>query len=153
MLDEIDVKILNVLQENARTPNAEIARRIGMAPSAVLERIRKLEERKIIEAYEVRLNSRAISLGLTAFVFVQTNDPYGTMRSARLLAEIPEVVEVHHIAGEDCYLVKVRTKDTDSLGRLLRDEFGKIEEITSTKTTIVMHTLKETTALPLSCLK
>ncbi len=149
MFDKVDIKILKILQQNARTPNAEIARQIGMAPSAVLERIRKLEERGVIEGYEVRLNSRALALGLTAFIFVQTNDPYGTMKSAKLLTEVPEVVEVHHIAGEDCYLVKIRTKDTESLGTLLRNEFGKIKEISSTRTTIVMNTLKETTALPL----
>jgi Lrp/AsnC family leucine-responsive transcriptional regulator len=65
------------------------------------------------------------------------------------VAEFPEVLEVHHVAGEDCFLVKVRTKDTESLGRLLRDRIGRIESITSTRTTIVLGTVKEGSHLPL----
>ncbi len=67
-IDETDYKILVILQEKARIPNAEIARQVGMAPSAVLERIRKLEEHGIIEGYEVRLNPQPFNQGLTAFV-------------------------------------------------------------------------------------
>ena len=65
------------------------------------------------------------------------------------VAEIPEVLEVHHVAGEDCLLVKVRAKDTESLGRLLRDRLGRIETITSTRTTIVLGTVKESSHLPI----
>ena len=68
MIDDVDEKILNILQENARTPNAEIARRVGMAPSAVLERLRKLEERGVIEGYAVRVRPKAVGLGLLAAV-------------------------------------------------------------------------------------
>ena len=150
MIDDTDKKILAILQENARTPNAEIARRVGMAPSAVLERIRKLEERGVIEGYEVRLNPQAISMGLLAYIFVRTNDPFGSMQTARRMAEQPEVQEVHHIAGEDCYLIKVRAKDTNALGLILRKQLGEIAEVTSTRTTIVLTTLKETFRLPLN---
>jgi Lrp/AsnC family leucine-responsive transcriptional regulator len=149
MIDEIDAKILNIIQENSRTPNAEIARQVGMAPSAILERIRKLEERGLIQGYTVRLNARALGLGLLAYVFVRTDDRVGKVSTAEKLAEIPEVQEIHHIAGEDCYLAKVRTADTKSLGRLLREQFGAIKSIISTRTTIVLETIKESTTLPL----
>jgi Lrp/AsnC family leucine-responsive transcriptional regulator len=149
MIDEIDKRILNILQENARTPNAEIARQVGLVPSAILERIRKLEERGVVKGYGVRLDGRAIGLGLLAFVLVRTDEFAGESKAASALAEMPEVLEVHHIAGEDCFLVKVRTADTEALGRLLRDQISVIESVRSTRTTIVLHTTKETEALPL----
>ena len=149
MIDGIDKKILRILQENARTPNTEIARQVGLVPSAILERIRKLEERGVIEGYGVRLNGRALGLGLLAFVLVRTDELCGESKAANALANIPEVLELHHIAGEDCFLVKVRTADTEELGRLLREQIGVIESVRSTRTTIVLHTTKETEALPL----
>jgi Lrp/AsnC family leucine-responsive transcriptional regulator len=149
MIDEIDKQILTIVQENARIPNAEIARQVGMAPSAILERIRKLEERGLIQGYTVRLNARALGLGLLAFIFVKTDERISKVNTATKLIKVPEVQEVHHIAGEDCYLVRVRTTDTEALGRLLREDFGAIKSIVSTRTTIVFETIKETTALPL----
>ena len=149
MIDDIDRKILTIVQENARTPNAEIARQVGMAPSAVLERIRKLEERGLIQGYVARLNAREVDWGLLAFVFVRTDDRVGQGNTAAKLAAIPEVLEVHHVAGEDCYLLKVRAADTETLGQLLRERLGEIKSVVSTRTTIVMKTVKETTALPL----
>jgi Lrp/AsnC family leucine-responsive transcriptional regulator len=149
MIDGIDKKILRILQENARTPNTEIARQVGLVPSAILERIRKLEERGVIQGYGVRLNGRAIGLGLLAFVLVRTDELCGESKAASALANIPEVLELHHIAGEDCFLVKVRTADTEELGQLLREQIGVIESVRSTRTTIVLHTTKETEALPL----
>ncbi len=144
MNDEIDEKILTILQQDARASNAEIARQLGMAPSAIFERIRKLEARGVIEGYETRLNPHALSAGLLAFVFVRDEGAYGTLETGAALAAIPEVQEVHNVAGEDCYLVKVRVADTDALSRLLRERFGAIPSIRSTRTTIVLDTLKET---------
>jgi Lrp/AsnC family leucine-responsive transcriptional regulator len=146
--DDIDRQIMAILQENARTSNAEIARRVGMAPSAVLERVRKLEERGIIEGYTARLSPRALERGLVAFVFVRADEPLGHEDAGRVLASLPEVQEVHHVAGEDCYLVKVRAADPESLGRLLRERFGSIGSVRSTRTTVVLETVKETCALP-----
>lgn len=150
MIDEIDTIILNILQKNARTSNAEIARQVGLAPSAVFERLRKLEERGVIEGYSVTLNPKAIGLPLVCFVFVRSSERAGSVTTAERLAEIPEVLEVHHVAGEDCFLAKVRAADTEAVGRMLRERFGRIATIASTRTTIVLETVKETTALPIS---
>lgn len=149
MIDAVDRKILEILQTNARISNAEIARRVDMAPSAVYERIKKLEERGVICGYTSRLDARALGLGLLAFIFVRAEEGVGDTGTAELLARIPEVQEVHHIAGEDCYLVKVRTADTEALGQLLREQFGTLESVRSTRTTIVLETTKETNGLPL----
>ncbi len=148
-LDATDHAILGMLQDNARVANAEIARRVDMAPSAVYERIRKLEDRGLIRGYEARLGARELGYGLVAFVFVRTADRPGTHGTGAALAALPQVQEVHHVAGEDCFLLKVRAADTESLGLLLRD-LGAIATVTSTRTTIVLHTLKETACLPLA---
>lgn len=147
MIDDIDRQILNILQQNARTPNAEIARQVGMAPSAVLERIRKLETRGVIRGYEARIDPEALGLSLLAFVFVRADDTVGE-RTGEALAEIPEVQEVHHIAGEDCYLAKVRVRDAKTLGRLLRERFAGSGTIRSTRTTVVLETLRESAQVP-----
>jgi Lrp/AsnC family leucine-responsive transcriptional regulator len=152
MIDATDREILKILQQNARTSNAEIARQVGMAPSAILERIRKLEGRGVIRGYEARIDPEALGLTLLAYIFVRTNDFGGERRTGELLARIEEVQEVHHIAGEDCFLVKARVRDARTLGRLLRERFAASGGVTSTRTTIVLETLHETTRLPLDVL-
>src|SRR5215211_2018670 len=103
MINEIDRKILNIMQTDARISNVEIARQVGLAPSAVLERVRKLEERGVIRGYVADIDAAQIGFGLTAFVFVRTQS---CRTIDRVLAAIPEVLEVHDVAGEDCYLLK-----------------------------------------------
>ncbi|WP_165073354.1 Lrp/AsnC family transcriptional regulator [Paludisphaera rhizosphaerae] len=149
MIDDIDRQILNYLQTEARITNAELARRVGMVPSGVLERVKKLEERGLLRGYEARVDARKLGYGLVAFTFVKSDDPVGGVASAQVLAAIPEVQEVHHIAGEDCYLIKIRTSDVEALGKLLREKIGVIPSIRSTRTTIVMETLKETATVPI----
>ena len=79
MIDEVDLKMLNILQRDARASNVEIARAVGLAPSATLERIRKLEQRGLIRGYEARLDSAALGRGQVAFVFVRTNERAGAL--------------------------------------------------------------------------
>jgi Lrp/AsnC family leucine-responsive transcriptional regulator len=147
MIDGTDAKILAILQDDGRTSNAELARQVGLTPSAVFERIRKLEERGIVRGYTALVDPSAVGLGLLAFVLVRSADSYGTERVAQAIAKAPEVLEVHNVAGEDCYLVKVRAVDTKDLGRVLRKRFGGVKAISSTRTIIVLNTIKETTAL------
>lgn len=149
MIDATDLQILTILQSNARTANAEIARQLDMAPSAILERIRKLEQRGVIRGYEARIAPEALGLGLLAFVAVRTEERGGEECAGERLARIPEVQEVHHVAGEDCYLLKVRVQDARSLGRLLQERIKPVESVRATRTTVVLHTLRESSLLPL----
>lgn len=148
-IDDIDLQILEILQEKARIPNAEVARQVGMAPSAVLERIRKLEERGIIEGYEVRLNPQDFGQGLTAFVQVATQRS-GNRSLAEALAAVTGVQEVHQVAGEDGYLVKLRISDNAELGQILRDEIIALQGVQQTRTSIVLNTVKETRKIDLN---
>lgn len=143
MIDDTDRAILTILQSAARTANAEIARRVGLAPSAVFERIRRLEERGVIRGYVADLDPAAVGRGLTAFVAIRAGERSFEGAVGRALAAIPSVQEVHHVAGDDCYLVKARVADIAALSALLRDEIGAIPQVTSTRTTIVLGTAKE----------
>ena len=147
VLDNTDLQILERMQANARISNADLARELNMAPSAVLERVKKLEQKGIIEGYSTRIKPEALELKLLAFIFIKTSEGPGNASVAKQLVKIPEVQELHHIAGEDCYLAKVRAKDPQSLIHLMREKF-KNPNILSTKTTIVLETLKETNQLP-----
>jgi len=150
MINIIDRKILTILQDGARTSNAEIARQVGLAPSAIHARLQKLEETGLIAGYTTRLDAAALGFGLTAFIFVRTEDTPGHIDSAVRLAALPEIQEIHHVAGEDCILVKVKVADTQSLARLMREEIGAIPTVKSTRTTIVLETIKESASLPLA---
>src|SRR3989442_15814198 len=90
MIDDIDLKILTIIRSDARISNAEVARQICMTPSAVFERIRKLEERGVIRGYETRLNPKVLGLGLLAFVFVRTDGTAGELTAAERLAGCSE---------------------------------------------------------------
>lgn len=148
-MDDIDLRILDQLQTNASISNSGLAKKLGMAPSAILERVKKLEQKGVIEAYVTRIKPEALNLKLLAFVFVKSSEGPGNANVAKQLSKLPEVLELHHIAGEDCYLVKIRANDPQSLIHLMREKFGKIPNILSTKTTIVLETLKENNYLPI----
>ena len=147
MLDDIDRKILEILQADGRTTNVDLARQVGMAPSAVFERVRRLEQRGVITCYAARVNPKAVDRPLLAYVLVRSDERIGTSSSGEALAKLPEVLEVHHVAGQDSYLVKVRVKDPEALGKLLRDRFGAIESVRSTQSIIALDTFKDTWAL------
>jgi len=146
-IDDIDIQILQRLQDNARETQADISRAVGLAPSAVLERIRKLEARRIIRGYAAQIDPAALGQGMLAFVAVRSAEGPGDDSVARTLGELPEVLEVHHVAGDDCYLVKVRARSPEHLGELLRTQIGTIPRVRSTRTTVVLETVKETSRL------
>jgi Lrp/AsnC family leucine-responsive transcriptional regulator len=148
MLDAVDRRLITLLQTNARMSNAEIARRLQMAPSATYERTRKLEDRGVVHRYEARVAPEEVDLGMVAFLFVRSSGKPGELETGEDLARIPNVQEVHHVAGEDCFLAKVRVRDAQDLSRLMREQIGKIDSVQSTRTTIVLETIKETAALP-----
>jgi Lrp/AsnC family leucine-responsive transcriptional regulator len=149
-IDLVDTRILDALQRNGRVPQVEIAREVGLAPSAVLERMRKLEARGVIRGYTALVNPKAAGLGMLAFIAVRTSEAADEEDAvAQTLVAMPEVLEVHHVAGDDCLLVKIRTRDAEHLGEVLKSRISRISGVRSTRTTIVLGSLKETQQLPL----
>jgi Lrp/AsnC family transcriptional regulator, leucine-responsive regulatory protein len=148
MLDRTSLEILKILQNKARIANIEVSRQIGLAPSAVLERIRKLEKQGVIKGYEVRLNPVQFQRVQVAFIYVQTVAA-DSEEVGRRLCLLPDIQEVHFVSGRDCYLVKARVRDTAALGRLLQEEITTIPGVVSTTTETVLATSKETARFPL----
>lgn len=143
MLDEIDLRILQLLQADARIANAAIARDVGLAPSAIFQRIRKLEKEEVIRGYHARLDPGVLDQGLLAFITVQTGEGARAKETADLLASVPEVLEVHRVVGDDCFFMKVRVRDTLALGALLDEKIQTLPPVASTRTTIVLSTAKD----------
>lgn len=141
-IDEMNLRILEILRTDARTPNAEIARRIGLTTSAVHERVRKLEARGLIRGYAAMLDADALGLKLLAFVGVRIAPHREAMNVARALTVSHGVEEVFHMAGEECFLLKVRCADTHELEHVLL-AINDIPSVVSTRTVIALRPVKE----------
>jgi Lrp/AsnC family leucine-responsive transcriptional regulator len=147
--DPIDYQILDLLQSDAQTTQMDIAARVGLSQPAVADRVRKLEESGAIVGYVARLDPRAMGNDVRAFVGVRISHPRHHEPFARRIAELPEVLECHRVAGLDSYLLKVVTRDTESLDRLISDALRRIAGVTRTHTTVVLSAVKEETRVPL----
>ena len=143
IIDEIDGSLLDILQYNARTTQSELAKAVGLAPSAVLERLRKLEAKGIIRDYVALIDPHVVDRALLAFVAVRTSEHGPDMTTAIALAKMPDVLELHHVAGDDCYLLKVRARDAEHLGQILRQQISAQDKVISTRTTIVLESVKD----------
>lgn len=143
MLDDIDRRILQLLQADARIANAAIARDVGLAPSAVFQRIRKLESNGVIRGYHAHLDPAAVGQGLMAFIAVQTGEGARAKETGEMLSRIEEVMEVHRVVGQDCFFLKVRVEDAQALGALLDEQIQQLPPVASTRTTIVLSTAKD----------
>ena len=136
MLDEKDRAILAALQDDARATYADIARRVGLSPSSVHDRVRKLEGSGVIKAYRAEVDPTALDLHVTALVSASPLDPKQPDDLAERVIEFPEVEDCLSVAGPENYVLKVRTKTTEDLEDLLR----KLREKAGvhTRTTIVL---------------
>ncbi len=148
-LDPVDLEILRLLQEDARMPNAEIGRRIGTATSTVFARLKRLKEAGVVRAFEARLDPGAVGLGVTAFVFLSATEVSREDDVEEALLRMPEVLELHKIAGNDSFLAKVRAPDNGTLGRRLR-EGVESASVSSIRTIVVLATALERTSVDLS---
>ncbi|MEJ2056565.1 MAG: Lrp/AsnC family transcriptional regulator [Desulfofustis sp.] len=148
-MDETNLKILRILQEKARIPNIEVSRLINLAPAAVLERIRKMEKQGIIDGYEVRLNPEQFGYAQIVFMHIHMLPGSDQNQAAELLSSRKEIQEVHYISGEDCFLVKLRTRNSAELNKLLQELLQSIDGVRTTRTFTVLSTKKETAQIPL----
>ena len=142
MIDSVDREILLILQENARTSNAEIGRRVGLTASAVLERIKKLERGGVVEGYRAVVSPRPFGLSLLVFVSVRLGTMSGASRTGEEIAAMEGVEELYRMAGEDCFLAKVRCADTDALVPIL-ERINDLEAVAGTRTNVALGAPKE----------
>ena len=145
-IDEIDVKILTLLQAHGRMKRNRIAEEVGLSVPSVSERMRKLEERKVIDGYHAVVNAKRLHIDITAFIRVNVDNSDHYPEFVRRASEIPEIQEVHSITGEGSHMLKVRTRNTTTLERLLA-RIQAWPSVRGTSTSIVLSTYKETRAV------
>jgi Lrp/AsnC family leucine-responsive transcriptional regulator len=149
VVDALDIKILNILQNKGRTKRNQIAEEVGLSIPSVSERLKKLEENGVIEGYYTKLDKKAFGYDIMAYILVvmESSKHYKTLLNK--VDHIPEILECHSVLGEGSHLLKAITKNTESLEKLL----GEIQSwpgVTATKTTFVLSTIKETTVLDIN---
>jgi Lrp/AsnC family transcriptional regulator for asnA, asnC and gidA len=146
-LDEIDKKILAILQKNSRTPLREISKEVNLAESTIYERIKKMKKNGVIRRFSVVLNPSALGLGVLAFVLIKAKAGMYSNVAAEL-KKYPKVVEVYETTGDYDMIVKIRARDSDELNDFL-DKIGDIEGVESTHTMVVLKAHKEDMELPI----
>jgi DNA-binding Lrp family transcriptional regulator len=150
-LDELDRKLLAHLQHDARVTSVELARRLHLSTAGLQKRVRKLEQRGVIERYATVLSRSAVGLDLLCFVQVSLahHRPGSVKRFPDRVRILPQVLECHYLTGETDYLLKVVVASHEELERFLFEKLMKIAGIDRIRTSIVLKEIKTSTALPL----
>ena len=151
-IDEIDRTILGLLQADGRMTNADLARAVGLSPAATHARVRRLERDGLIRAYVALVDRERAGFDLLCFVSVslQLHRPTLVASFPKRVAEMPEVLECHHVTGESDYLLKVAVRGRRELERFIVDRLTPIPGVARVQTSLVLRELKATTALPLA---
>ncbi len=147
-LDETDVIILKELQKNGRARRNKLAEIVGLSVPSVSERMKKLEERKLIEGYYAVLNPRNFNFDITAFIFVQVDNSSYYPDFVSAMESVDEILECHSITGDGSHFLKIRTKNTASFERLL-SRLQALPGVKKTRSNIVLTTFKETRRIPI----
>ena len=146
-IDEIDAKILELLQRDGRMKRSDVADEVDLSISAVSERMRKLEERGVIQGYRAIVDAKRLHLDITAFIRVSVDGSGKYADFVDRVTDMEQVLEVHSITGAGSHVLKVRTKNTTALERFL-SRIQAIPGVTQTTTSIVLSTFKESRVVP-----
>lgn len=151
-LDDIDFKILNILQANGRITNVQLSNEIGLSPAPTLERVKKLETSGFIESYHAILNGQKLGLGVIVFLEVSLNVHKESIIEQFMLEmqKLPEVVECYHITGAADFLLKIYAENIASYQNILIHKIGKSHDIGHVHSKIVLGTVKKSMQLPIA---
>jgi Lrp/AsnC family leucine-responsive transcriptional regulator len=151
MLDELDKNILQILQNDARISNTELARRVNLSPPATHARVRRLEKDGLIERYTTIVDRQKAGYDLLCFINVslQLHDTEQVSEFLKIIEEMPEVLECHHVTGEYDYLLKVVTRNTEGLEDFLMNRLTPVSGVARIHTNLVLREAKSTSAIPL----
>ncbi len=147
-LDQIDIRILHELQKNGRARRNKLAEIVGLSVPSVSERMKKLEEKNLIEGYYAVLNPRNFGFDITAFIFVQVDNSSFYKDFVKETENESQVLECHSITGDGSHFLKIRTRNTESLEKLL-SKIQRMPGVKKTRSNIVLSTFKESRELPL----
>jgi Lrp/AsnC family leucine-responsive transcriptional regulator len=117
-LDAIDTRIIQALSQDGRVSTAELARRVGLSPPSVAERVKRLEENGVIEGYAAQINPAALGYALSAYLRIRPV-PGELAKVAAILAEIPSIVECDRVTGDDCFIARAHLKSVEELEQVI----------------------------------
>ena len=146
MIDDLDIQLLKTLQKNGRTKRNQLAEEVKLSIPSVSERLKKLEDNNVIEGYYTKVNRKAFGLDILAFIYVMMDSSKHYNELIKKAEKNPQILECHSVLGEGSHLMKVVVKNTEALEKLL-SEIQSWPGVTSTKTTYVLSTIKETTSI------
>ncbi|MBT3322186.1 MAG: Lrp/AsnC family transcriptional regulator [Anaerolineae bacterium] len=151
MLDTLDKKILTELQKDARISNTELARRVSLSPPATLTRVKRLEKDGFIKNYAAIINRQKAGYDLLCYISVslQLHDTDQVTEFIKIIQEMPEVLECHHVTGEYDYLLKVVTRNTEDLEDFLMNRLTPVSGVARIHTNLVLREAKSTSEIPL----
>jgi Lrp/AsnC family transcriptional regulator, leucine-responsive regulatory protein len=149
LIDSIDLKILYILQNNGRSRLADIAGEVELSAPAVMERVKKLEASGVIRGYQALLDGKKVGKDITAFIGVSIGNQRDIDKFATQMRQYPDVLECHHVTGDESFILKVKSANTSSLEKLL-GEIRSVDGVTRTVTKIVLSTAKESQTLELN---
>ena len=150
-IDRYDRQILDILQENGRISNQDLADRIGLSPSPCLRRVRTLEDAGIVTGYRALINAKALGYSLMALIYISMDKhtPERFENFERQILQIPEVLECLLVTGQDAdYQIKVIVKDMDAFQELLLNRITRIQGVTGVQSSFVLRKVVDTTVLP-----
>ncbi|MEM2925922.1 MAG: Lrp/AsnC family transcriptional regulator [Candidatus Bathyarchaeia archaeon] len=150
-LDDLDLRILSTLQRNARSSFSSIAKALGVSEGTVHLRVKKLLKKGIIKGFFSILNPEKLGIGMKAIICLKA-DPQRYEEVLKSLLDIPDIHEIYDVTGEFYSVLKVRTKNKESLAQVI-DRIGRIPGITSTSTMVVLRSVKEELLLNLEELR
>jgi|TARA_B100001105_G_scaffold2105_1_gene1502 DNA-binding Lrp family transcriptional regulator len=150
-IDNIDRKILRMLQENSKITNSYLSKQIGLSPAPTLERVRKLEKKGIISGYHAQLNLSKIGLGVSTFVLVSLKEHNKKNINIFLdkINKVNNVIECHHITGTGDFILKVVSENIASYQKLMLDKVSEIEATDSLQSMVILSTFKDNKVMPL----
>jgi Lrp/AsnC family leucine-responsive transcriptional regulator len=152
-LDEIDFRMLEILQTDARIPVLELADKVGLSPTPCSRRLRRLETEGIIANYYAALDPRAIGLDVTAFISVRVrHSPELAAKFTAAIQKMPNIRGCYRLTGSYDYLLRIHATDMNSLSRWLQDRLHTIPSVLHTHTSIVMESIKDEPVFPLKAL-
>lgn len=150
-LDKTDRKILEILQQNGKITNAELAQRIGLSPAPTLERVKKLEKSGVIKSYHARLDNEKIGLGVNTFVMVSLkgHNKENIERFISSIETIDEIIECHHVTGTGDFILKVISQDIPSYQKLMLEKVTNIDVVDNMQSMIILSTFKDSKKVPI----
>lgn len=150
-LDNIDKKIIRIMQGNGRITNSQLSKEIGLSPAPTLERVKKLEQSGVILSYHAKINKEKIGLGVSTFVLVSLkgHNKENIQKFTNSIEKIEEIIECHHITGSGDFLLRVVTKDINSYQKLMLEKVTEIPVVDNLQSIVILSTFKDSNVLPI----